>query len=1122
MSEDPRSKIEQLEQAIAAQEGLRGTLDDVIIDATIAALRKQLDEMERSPEPEQQRKQMTVLFMDVVGSTRLLGELDPEENMAIMDVSLKQLTEPVERFGGRVLRFMGDGYLAVFGLPRARENDPEMAVRAGLGVLDTAWTIAGDLETEHNLKGFQVRIGVNTGLVVAGGVTEGKATIMGPAVNLAARLERSAPPGGLLISKHTHQHVRGLFDFEPGEAIQAKGFTEPVRVYLVRRARPRAFRLTTRGVEGVETPMIGREAELSSLQEAMKSVDQSRRGKAVTIVGEAGLGKSRLLAEFENWLNHQPTNFEHLKGRASLETLDLPYGLLRDLIAHRVGILDDDPIPGVRRKIVDSFREVIGEDRNLERNAHFVGQLLGYDFRESPHLQGVLEDPRQLHDRAVVYLADYIRKLSADRALAIFLEDVHWADGSSLDVLLHLFHELASQRVLVVALTRPSLFERRPAWGDGAGHQRVELHPLSRLESGQLVGEVLQKVEDLPDTLRDLIIENGVGNPFYMEELIKMLVEDGVIVKSDPRWRVKADGLGKVRIPPTLTGVIQARIDGLSTKERRVMQQASVIGRVFWDEAVCYLDNDAALVQTTDQMDALVTKHTLGTLQAREMIFEQATSAFSDAVEYRFKHAVLREVTYESVLKRMRRVYHALAADWLIAHSGDREGEVTGLIAGHLEKAGNMDEALKYLSQAAEAAVSNYATDEAEDFYTRALALTPEEDVERRYTLLLGRLEVFNMQGNRTAQRAELVALTSIADRLSDIHKRAEVSLGWAWLLYWVSDISEAMEAAKRALDLAEPAKLHDLAGRAYAVMAWAGFQLREYESALFQAKMALELARRTDNHRVERISLMAVGTINSSIGNYTVARTYQESALALAREIGDPAQEATALGNLGVNLTLLGDFPKAQDMYQQLLDISRDIGEPVSQAVALVNLGWVSSAQGLWDLARDHSLAGVEMARKIDFNESVAEGLVWLGHAWLGLGQPEKAAVAYLEALDIRRALNQSNLAMGALAGLARAALVQGDLTIGLERINEILTYLAAGGTLDGTWEPLRIYQTCVQVLEVAEDERAVKILEDAYDFLQERAARISDEDDRRLYLEHVPWHREIVAVWESRQELG
>ncbi|UCH27350.1 MAG: tetratricopeptide repeat protein [Trueperaceae bacterium] len=1118
--EDREAKKEQLKRAIAAQEGLRGTLGHAIVDATIAALQQQLDELE-SKSAAQKRKLMTVLFMDVVASTRLVSELDPEENLAIMDAVLQRLALPVATRGGRVVRFMGDGFKAAFGLTRARENDPEMAVRAGLGILDAARKIAADLESEHQLEGFQVRVGVNTGLVVTGGVTEGEGALTGLTVNLAARLESAAPPGGLLISQDTYQHVRGLFEVEPGRAIAAKGFAEPVQVYRVKKAKPRAFDSTTRGIEGVETTMIGREAELRSLQEAIGAVRRERGGRFVTIVGEAGIGKSRLLGEFERWLDLGlgPTPIELFKGRATPETLELPYGLLSNLIADRVGILENDAPSEVRTKLVAGFTEALGEDVNGERNAHFVGQLLGFDFHDSPYLQGVLDDPRQLRDRTLNYLNGYLAALAAERTLVIFLEDVHWADESSLDLLLPLIGELSSRPALVIALTRPSLFERVSSWETVTHDQRLELQPLTRRESQQLVGEVLKKVVELPHSLRDLIIQNAEGNPFYLEELIKMLIEDGVIEKSEPQWRLHPERLGVVRIPPTLTGVIQARLEGLPEPERSVLQQASVVGRVFWDEAVCYLNQGKPPDRMREPTSAQETKRCLDALTAREMIFEQVTSAFSDAAEYFFEHTILREVTYESVLKRMRRSYHAMVADWLIEHSSNRAGQISGLIAGHLEKAGRAAEALEYLKQAAEAAVANYAVNEAVDFYSRALALVPDEDLAQRYQLLKGRMNVYATQGNRVAQREDLASMTGVADRLEDERKRAEVVFEYAWLAFWIGDFAEMEAAAGRAIDLAETAQQQDLVGKAYLALAWAQIQLSEHEAALSHAQTALELAQQTGDPRAQKSSFDALAMIHMALGAYTTARDHNERALALAQKSGDPKLVAVSLNNLGVVSTLLGDFQDAWDKYQQHLEISREIGDSVYEAMTHVNLGWVSSAQGNWDLAREHALTGVELTKKVDHHEAAAEGLVWLGHAWLGLKQPEKAAAAYRESLDIRRRLEQTHLATGALAGLARVAATKGDLTLARKHIDEIVSYLAKGGTLNGTWEPLRIYLTCFDVLEQVDDPRADQILEEAFGFLQQRADQIPNEADRRRYLEDIPWHRDIVAAWSSRR---
>jgi len=1099
--DDPQFKREQIERAIAA-------------------LRKQLEDLQPTSEVKQQRKLATVLFMDVVSSTRLMGDLDPEENLAIMDQALQRLAAPVEAHGGRVTRFMGGGFLAIFGLPLARENDPEMAVRAGLGIIETAGVIAGELENKHHLAGFQVRVGVNTGLVVAGGVTEAEGTVMGATVNLAARLESAAPPGGLLISQRTYQHVRGMFDFDPGEAIQVKGFDQPVQVYLVVKAKPRAFRIMTRGVEGVETHTVGRQVELETLQEAYYTVLKNRKSQFITIVGEAGLGKSRLLDEFESWLVlHPEPKMQFFKGRATSETMNLPYALFRDLFAFQFTILDDDPVTIARKKFVEGFRAALGDTKNLQISAHFVGQLLGFDFNDSQYLRGVLDAPQQLHDRALVYLSNYFRALAADYPLAIFLDDIHWSDESSLDMLLHLIRELSEQQILFIVLTRPSLFERRTSWGQEATHQRINLLPLSPEDSQLLIRDILQNVPYIPDELNNLIIRNAEGNPFYLEELIKMLVEDGVIVKDEPTWRVHSDRLIEVRIPTTLTGVVQARLDGLPLKERTVIQQASVIGKVFWDAAVQYINQEISAGKVSGEVEMIKLAQKLDNLRDREMVFRRETSAFSETAEYIFKHTLVWEVIYESVLKRTRRRYHAMIADWLIAHSGERMGEVSGLIAGHLEKAGKTDEALDYLCQAAEAAASKFAVSEAADFYERALALTPEDDLERRYSLWLGSEMVFGMQGDRVAQREALETLEAISERLADARKRAQVLIRRAWYAFWTGEYPEAWTAAQQAAIFAEGIEDQDLLGQAYYAEAWAYLQQGDSEQALIHAKHALPIAHRTGNRRDEGNTLNILGMINIAHGDYYAARGYLEEFLTIAREIGDREREISALNNLGVSLTILGNYQAAQEIFHRFHGIAREMGDEVSTGTSLINLAWAYSADEEWELALKYAREGITEKRKHEQVEAVAEGLIWMGHAWVGLEQPEKAVTAYQESLAIRRELDQPHLAMGVLAGLARAEVARGDLSAAQDHVEEITAYLEAGGSLHGTWEPLRIYLTCYQVLNLGEEPRAKGILEEAIKILQERADRIPDKDNRRRFLEGVPWHRDLVAEWGASQ---
>ena len=297
---------------------------------------KELEELaasqqeETSPVPTRKRKLVTLLYLDVVGSTAMTQDLDPEDTMEIMEKAILRLASPIEAYGGHVTRYTGDGFKAIFGDPVAREADPEQAIRAGLEMLDVSKELAKEIEKEWEIRDFQIRIGIDTGLAALGGQTEAEDTVKGRVVNLAVRIESAAPPGGLLISHNTYRHVRGVFTVDPLDPITAKGFPDPVPVYLVKEIKPRAFRVQTRGVEGVETQMVGRRTELDTLKDTLLTAFEEGEGQMVTICGEAGVGKSRLLYEFQNWIELQPPSQDvrFFLGRGRQGAQGLPYSLL--------------------------------------------------------------------------------------------------------------------------------------------------------------------------------------------------------------------------------------------------------------------------------------------------------------------------------------------------------------------------------------------------------------------------------------------------------------------------------------------------------------------------------------------------------------------------------------------------------------------------------------------------------------------------------------------------------------------------------------------------------------------------------------------------------------------------
>jgi ABC-type oligopeptide transport system substrate-binding subunit/class 3 adenylate cyclase len=708
---------EQLEQAIEALENQRANLGDHVVDAALVPMREQLAALIEAQEATQQRKLATILFLDIVGSTSITHDLDPEDTMAIMDNALQRFAKPIYDHGGRVTRYMGDGLLALFGSPVARENEPEMAVRAGLQILTEAQAYARELEAERGIPNFNVRVGISTGLVIIGGDIEAENTLMGTTVILASRLEDVARPGTLLISHHTYQHVRGLFEFQLLDPILVKGFDDPIQVYRVIRPKPLTFHMATWSVAGIKTNMIGRDPELLMLQNMFRDTIEDSVAQVVTIVGEAGVGKSRLVYEFEKWIALLQEDIWYLTGRAAPEAEPMPYGLIRSIFTHRFDILESDSTMEVREKFRAGMAVALTPDK-----ADLVGQLLGFDFTTSQVVQDQLGS-ESFGEMAIGCLADYLRVVAKNPTVVI-LEDLHWADDSSLALLVHLEMVAPDTRMLVICTARPALYERHPTWSEGqVTHRQIPLKPLSRRASRALVSEIMQKAEDVPSALSNMVVESAEGNPFYLEELIKMLIEDGVIEPGEQQWCVELGRLEEVHVPPTLTGVIQARLDSLPGEERTLLHCASVVGRVFWDRAVVELTSEDTKALEIDKLRSV-----LDNLCRREIVFRREQSTFANTEEYIFKHALLRDVIYETVLLKQRKVYHEQVAAWLEANAGERLEEYLGLISGHYDLAGDHSKAVEYLQRAGDKARLAYAHQEAVDYYRRALAMLKEQN----------------------------------------------------------------------------------------------------------------------------------------------------------------------------------------------------------------------------------------------------------------------------------------------------------------------------------------------------------------------------------------------------------
>jgi predicted ATPase/class 3 adenylate cyclase len=1027
MVQGTQRQILYLQQAIAAQESLRDSLGDEVVDTALAALRKELASLDTRPATRSaQRKLVTILFADVVASTMMFQHQDPEDVLEIMHGALRAFVEAIKRYDGMVARLMGDGLLAFFGAPVGREDDPMRAVRAGLAILEAAQAYARRVEGEWGISDFAVRVGINTGVVALGGVGSAnfaeEYTAMGDAVNIASRLESAAPVGSLLISHDTYRHIRGIFDVHQLEPLRVKGKPEPIQAYLVMGEKPRAFRLPTRGVEGVETRMIGREAEMRRLQAAVYSVIEERRATVVTVVGDAGVGKSRLLYEFSNWLDLLPEQLILMKGRCDEGMSHLPYALIRDLFAFRFDIHDNDKSLLAREKLEQGIVQFIGEE-GLER-AHFLGHLLGFDYSDSPYLRGVLHDARQIRDRAFHYARSFFAaittvtpalqpahiqlELTATRQpVILFLEDVHWADSDSLDFVEYLVRECQDIPLLIVCLARQSLFEQRPNWGSGTASEqyiRLPLTPLTEEESSELVVEILQKVPEVPDQLKDLIVDGAEGNPFYVEELIKVLIEDGVIVAPDgaDQWRVEPQSLAELRVPQTLTEVLQARLDGLPPLERETLQRAAIVGRVFWASAVERLRGDKLFAKR-------ITRETLNSLQEKELIFSNEASAFEGEREYVFKHALFRDVAYESVLKQVRRLYHAQVAAWLIERSGERVDEYADVIAEHYERAGESLMAIEWYGKAARQAQDTDAPSAAIEYYHKALQFLPTgpEHAARRAIMNEGLGEMLQRQAHYVEAMEAYKAMIAAAEMIGDEAAQARAWCGLAEVCYTQGNHEAVLEHTSRAEELTRAIDAKAELATTLSIRCRALYELGDHERALEQAEEALAVSRELAEPGQMAYSLANLGLLLLLLEHYVHAAQYTQYALDLYREVGNLAGEASMIERLGACASFRGDYAEAEKYFEESLTVAREIGHPYLELLCLSSLCGVRVKMGDYhSVVQD--LQYVTSQPQILQWFFASEAFAFLSEAYLGQDRLDEALVAVKRALDLALARKQ------------------------------------------------------------------------------------------------------------------
>ena len=929
-----------------------------------------------TPHEAEERKLVTVLFADVSGSTGLAETLDAEVVRDVMAEYFTVARTEIESHGGTVEKFIGDAVMAVFGVPTAHEDDPSRALRAALGIRHRLAEL-GAARRSAGAPALEIRIGVTSGEVVStGSVRPGEVLVTGDAVNVAARIQQLAEPGQILVGRRT---AAAAPEFRYGPAgprvIRGKAREVEVAELLGAGEDPGGVRRSH-----LRAPLVGRDEELTLLGSIYDRVARERRPHLVTIYGQPGVGKSRLTAEFLQSLAGREPAPRVVRGRCLSYGTGVTFWPLAEILKGEAGIADGDaPHDAVAKLASLADRLASARLADPRRTAALLGAtvgigLPGYDFA---HL-----DPEFLRAEILEAWRGFFSALAEREPIVAVIEDIHWAEPALLDILSDLGSRVQGS-ALFLCPARPDLVDRSPTWGGGRpSFSAIFLDPLPREQADELV-RLLLEVEDLPADLHGRIVERAGGNPFFAEEIVRHLL--------DRLGATGADGDGSARdvaampIPDTVQAVVAARIDLLPPDGKRALQAAAVVGRIFWPAPVArYLD---VAPQRVGEL--------LRGLESRDLVLSRLDSSMRGQAEYIFKHALVRDVAYESIPKRDRAMAHLEIVRWIEEAIGERRLEVVELLAHHYTAAqhaaawGRVEpdrqeeiraRAVELLFDAADEAGRLFAMDRAMERVTTGLDLA-EGPIERSRGLeALSRLALWRGDGDEAWRAArEAVDLRMAAP--GPIDRRGVARLcghllamptRWPGLLRTLPTREEAEPYLELGLSMLDPGDSEERIGLLMARGAWGwGFaqadrdpaHIEEYRAA---ADEAIASARRLGRVDLLSAALDTAGASGQEIGGYALANEYQLQRLELVPQLDDPSEVADIVGTLAWHYVHIGEYRKAIELEPTVFTQRMDPAIPLLShrmklafdAVALFRMGrWDEfwEAFGLLDRTVDH-----------------------------------------------------------------------------------------------------------------------------------------------------------------------
>ncbi len=899
-------------------------------------------------EPRRERKVVTVLFCDLVGFTSQAESLDPEDVEALLAPYHARVRAELEHHGGTVEKFIGDAVMALFGAPVAHEDDPERAVRAAMAIRDVA---AGE--------GLELRIGVTTGeaLVRLGARPEtGEGMASGDVVNTAARLQAAAPVNGVLVDETTYRATRGAIEYADAEPVEAKGKAQPIAVWKASEARAR---FGADVAHEARAELVGRDRELSVLRDAFERARYERVSQLVTLVGVPGLGKSRLVYELSRIADADPKLVTWRQGRCLAYGDGVTLWALAEIVKAQAGIVEQDAPETAREKISSVVEDTLSG----------TGDEAWVESHLRP-LVGLEEESELSTDRrgeAFAAWRRFLEGMAEQRPLVVVFEDLHWADETLLEFVDELCDWVTDVPLLAVATARPELLERRPGWGGGKlNATTLALAPLDDEQTALLIAELLDRpllaIED-----QQALLERAGGNPLYAEQFADLFLERG-----------SADELS---MPETLQGIIAARVDGLPGPEKALLQDAAVIGKVFWASALQGSDEDV--------------RANLHALERKGFVRRQRRSSVEGQQELAFAHALVRDVGYGQIARADRAAKHSHVAEWI--ESLGRPDDHAEMLAYHWSSALDLarstgedgtalgDRARLSLRDAGDRAFSLNAYLKAERYYADALALWPDPDRDRP-DLLFRRARALHLAGDERRTEALEEAREALLE-VGAVEPAAEAEAFMAHGAWYRGERDAVVPHFSRAYELIADRDASASKARVLALSARFRMLAGDPDDAIHAAREALAIAEALELDELRAHALTTIGSSNNRIG-LSSGRPELEQALEIALAADSP-MAATTFNNLAVLAIWEGDFRKGYETYHESAKLAERFGDRDALRFVLGNWAFGAYVVGHWDEAIERTDAVIlEAASSPHYNEGIARD----ARAWIRLGRGDVA----------------------------------------------------------------------------------------------------------------------------------